>query len=109
MVGASKGGGGELPRRRFRVIDYQERPGGPIRRWSAASRTRRCSRCQNYSYIDGVVVVVLDEQRRLRRATARDQVEMARLRGVMRMQMNRIREIQGDITMEQERTDALRE
>ena len=102
MAGTSGEGGGEPPRRRPRVIDYQERPGGPIRFWYTASRTRRCSRCQHYSYADHVVVAVLDERRRLRRAAARDHIEMLRLRGIMRMQADQIGELQGDIAMEQE-------
>ena len=56
-----------------------------------------------------VVVAVLEQRRRLRRATTRDQTEMLRLRGIMRMQADEIRELQGDIATEEERTDALRE
>ena len=44
-------------------------------------------------------MAVLDERRRLRRATTRDQIEMVRLRGIMRMQADRIRELQEDIAM----------
>ena len=55
-----------------------------------------------------MVVAVLDERRRLRRAAAQDHTEMLRLRGIMRMQADRIGELQGDIVMEQEQTNALR-
>ena len=54
-------------------------------------------------------MAVLDERRRLRRAVARDHTETLRLRGIMRMQADRIGELQADIAMEQERTNALRE
>ena len=108
MAGTSGAGGGEPPRRRPRVVDYQERPGGPIRLWYTASRTRRCRRCQSHSYADHVVVAVLDERRRLRRAAARDHTKMLRLRGIKRMQADRIGELREDIAIEQERTNALR-
>ena len=62
-----------------------------------------------FSYADHVVVAVLDERRRLRRAAARDHTELQRVRGIMRMQADRIRELQRDVAMEQERTNALRE
>ena len=78
MDGAS-GSGGEPPRRRYRVIDYQERPGGPIRLWYTFSRTRRCTRCHRYSYVDHVVVAVLEERRRLRYAAVQDHTEILRL------------------------------
>ena len=52
---------------------------------------------------------MLDERRRLRRATARDQTAIARLRGIMRLQVDSIRELQEDVAMEQGRTNALRE
>nr|XP_027120755.1 uncharacterized protein LOC113737780 [Coffea arabica] len=109
MAGTSAAGGGEPPQRRPRVIDYQERPGGPIRLWYTASRTRRCRRCQFYSYADHVVEAVLAERRRLRCDAARERTETLRLKGIMRMQADRIGELQGDVVMEQERTDALRE
>ena len=102
MAGASGEGGGEPPQRRPRVIDYQERPRGLIRLWYIASRSRRCSRCLNHSYIDHVVVAVLGERRRLRRAAARDHTEILRLRGIMRMQVDWIGELREDIAMEQE-------
>ena len=106
MAGASGESGGEPPQRCPRVIDYQERLGGPIRLWYAASRARRCNRCRNHSYVDHVVVAVLGEQRRLRHVVARDHME---LRSIMRMQADRIGELREDIAMEQERTNALRE
>ncbi|XP_027169505.1 uncharacterized protein LOC113769237 [Coffea eugenioides] len=109
MAGTSGAGRGEPPRRRPRVVNYQERPGGPIRLWYTASRTRRCRRCQSHSYADHVVVAVLHERRRLRRAAARDHTEMLRLRGITRMQADRIGELREYIAMEQERTNALRE
>ena len=56
-----------------------------------------------------MVLAVLDERRRLRSAAVRDHTEALRLRGVLRMQADRIGELQGDIAMEQERTNALRE
>mgnify|MGYP004710702391 CR=1 FL=1 len=56
-----------------------------------------------------MVVAVLDERKRLRHAAARDHTEMLRLKGIMRMQADRIEELQGDIAMEQERTNAHRE
>ena len=93
MDGASGEGEGELPRRHFRVIDYEEKPGGSIRHWSTTSQTRRCSRCQNYSYADHVVLAVLEERGRLRLGRARDQIEMVRMIGIMRMQANRILEL----------------
>ncbi|XP_027156398.1 uncharacterized protein LOC113774129 [Coffea eugenioides] len=55
-----------------------------------------------------IVNRTLDERRRLRRAAAKDHTEMFRLRGIMRMQADRIGELQGDIAMEQEQTNALR-
>ena len=109
MAGTSGAGGDEPPQRRPRVIDYQERPGGPIRLWYTASRTRRCRRCQYYSYADHVVVAVLAERRRLRCAAAREHTKTIRLKGIMRMQADRIGELQGDVAMEQERMNALRE
>ena len=54
-------------------------------------------------------MAVLDERRRLRRAATRDHTETLRLRGILRMQADRIGELQGDIAMEQERTNVLRE
>ena len=56
-----------------------------------------------------MVLVLLDERRRLRRANVRDQTKMVRMRGIMRMPVDRIQELQGDILMEQERTNAFRE
>ena len=109
MAGASGEGGGEPPQRRPRGIDYHERSGGLIRLWYTASRVRHCNRCQNHSYVDHVVVVVLGEWKRLRRAAARDHTKILRLRGITRMQADRIRELREDIAMEQERTNALRE
>ena len=109
MAETSGEGGSEPPRRRIRVIDYQERPGGPIQFWFTASRIRHCNHWQNYSYIDHVVETVLNDSRRLRCVAARDHTEMLRLRGIMRMQADRIGELQEDITMEQERTNTLRE
>ena len=93
MDGASGKGGDEPSRRRFRVIDYEERSGEPIRRWSIVSRIRRCTRCQTYSYINHMIVAVLDKGGSFRRATTRDQTEMVRLSGIMRMQADRIREL----------------
>ena len=56
-----------------------------------------------------MVVAVLDERRRLRRAAAQDHTEILKLKGIMRMQADRIEELHGDIAMEQERTNAHRE
>ena len=56
-----------------------------------------------------MILAVLDERRRFRRANVRNQTEMARMRGIMKMQADRILEIREDISMEQERTNALRE
>ncbi|XP_071939953.1 uncharacterized protein [Coffea arabica] len=60
-------------------------------------------------YIDRVVVAVLNKRRRLRHATVRDHTEMVRLRDIMRMQADRIRELQENIATEQERMNTLRE
>ena len=56
-----------------------------------------------------MVVVVLEERSRLRHAAAQDHTEILRLRGVLRMQADRIAELQDDLVMEQERVNALRE
>ena len=94
MEGTSENGRSEPLRRRLRVIDYQERLGGPIRRWSPACRTRRCNHYRTYSYLDHVVLAVLDEKRRLTNASFRDQTEMKRMRGILEMQRDRIQELQ---------------
>ena len=54
-------------------------------------------------------MVILDKRRRLRRANVRDQTVMVRMRGIKRMQADRIQELQGKILMEQEGTNAFRE
>ena len=56
-----------------------------------------------------MVVAVLDERKRFRRAAARDHTETLKLKGIIRMQADQIGELQGDGAMEQERTNALRE
>ena len=107
MEGTSENGRSEPLRRRLRVIDYQERLGGPIRRWSPACRTRRCNRCRKYSYPDLVILAILNERRRLTNAGFRDRTEMERIRGILEIQRDRIPELQEAVSQEQERTNAV--
>ena len=56
-----------------------------------------------------MIVAVLDERRRFRRANVRNQTEMARMRCIITMQADRVLELREDVSMEQERTNVLRE
>ena len=56
-----------------------------------------------------MVLAVLDERRRLRLGRDRDQTKIVRMRDIMRMQADRIWQLQEDISMEQERMNTLRE
>ena len=109
MEGTSGKGGSEPSQKCLRIIDYEERLGGSIQHWSSANRTRRCNRCQNYSYTKHVVLAVVDERIRLRHANFRDQIEMKRMRSIMEMQSDRIQELQEAVGQEQERMDAMRQ
>ena len=60
-------------------------------------------------YPDRVILAVDDERRRLAGAYCRAQTEIQRMRGIMRMQADRIQEFREDILIEQERANAFRE
>ena len=100
MEGTSGNSGSKSPRRRFRIIDYQKRLGGPIRHWSPACRTRRCNRCRKYSYPDLVILAILNERRRLTNAGFRDRIEMERMREILEIQRDRIQELQEAVSQE---------
>ena len=60
-------------------------------------------------YPDRVVLAVDDKRRRLAGTNCRAQTEIQKIRGIKRMQANRIQELREDILMEQERTNAFKE
>ena len=88
---------------------YQERPGGPIHRWGPGHNEGHYDCWRTYSYPDRVVLAIDDERQRLANANNRAQTERERLRVVLRMQGDRIQELETSIREEQERTNALRE
>ena len=71
-----------------------------IRRWGLGRRIWPCDCWRIYSYPDRVVLAVDDERRRLAGANYRAQTEIQRMRGIMRMQADRIQELREDILME---------
>ncbi|XP_027114459.1 uncharacterized protein [Coffea arabica] len=101
--------GNEDPAMPHQVITYQEGPGGPFRRWEPGHQIRPCDCWRTYLYPDRVVLAIDDERRRLAGANRRARIEIQRMRGIVRMQADRIQELQEDILMEQERTNAYRE
>ena len=49
-----------------------------------------------------MIVVVIQKRRRLRHTAVQDHTEILRLRGILRMQGDRIGEVQDNLVMEQE-------
>ena len=68
-----------------------------------------CDCWKIYSYLDRVVLVVVDQRRRLAGANCRAQIDHQRLTAIKNGHAARIRELEENILMEQERTNAFRE
>ena len=88
------------------MLSYQERPEGPVFRWAPGRRIRHCDCWRTYSYLDKVVLAIADERSRLANANRETRIEIERLRTVLRMQEDIIREFEASIIEEQEQTNA---
>ena len=71
--------------------------------------TSRCDCWRIYSYPDQVVLAIVDERQRFGRANEEAHTRIQEMRRIVRMQNGRIRELESNVTGEQEQTNALLE
>lgn len=67
----------------------------------------QCDYQRIYLYPNRVLLATMDERQRLARANEEGHTRIQEIRGIMIMQNGRIRELESDVTREQERTNAL--
>ena len=89
------------------MIKYQIRPGGATIHWSPANHFRRCECRHTYAYPNTVVLAMVEEREALAKDNARFEAEVNQLKETIKMQVERIKELEYDVVERQERIDDL--
>ena len=86
---------------------YQIRPGGVAVHCNPANCHRCCECRHTYAYPNPIVLAVVEERKALAKDNARLKPELNQLRETIKMQADRIKELEDDVIEGQERTDDL--
>ena len=98
---------GEMPREDLPMIRYQTWLGAARAYWSPSDCYRR-SECRHiYTYPNKAVLAIVKEWKVLARNKARLETEMNQLKETIKMQTDRIKELEYDVVEGRERVDDL--